>query len=132
MPPSSARTRAHFWQPSVSDLFAGFPGFILQRAARAAGTIQLDSSLGRTVCPAQKHEISVDSAITIAARNIYERKSSLDMYIRPLVAQHLCDSLLSDTSYLNSNIENWQKLNETALKNTVKEKALEQIKNVKF
>ncbi|MBN2484836.1 MAG: hypothetical protein JXB34_02570 [Bacteroidales bacterium] len=93
----------------------------------------------RSVVPAKKHKkladkhnISVDSVLTIEAWNIYERKSSLDKYIRPLVAARIADSLLKDTLYLDASVQNWQQLTEPGLKTILLEKALEQIKNEKF
>jgi hypothetical protein len=52
---------------------------------------------------AARFDITLDSALTIRAMNIYERKNSLGRYIRPVVAREIVDSLISDSVYLQQN-----------------------------
>jgi hypothetical protein len=81
---------------------------------------------------AENFDISVDSALTIAAWNIYERKPSLDKFIRPLVAQRIADSLMFDTLYLNKNIPDWQQKGDSLLQANLLQNSLELIKKEKF
>jgi hypothetical protein len=81
---------------------------------------------------AKKHGLSVDSAKTIDAWNIYERKRSIDCYIRPLIAVKIADSLKFDTIFLNNNIKDWQQISDSTLGEILMEKAYEQIKHEKF
>jgi hypothetical protein len=81
---------------------------------------------------AQKFVISVDSAMTINAWNIYERKYSLDKYIRPLVAEKIADSLAMDTVYLNKNISGWKNTEGTLLKNMLIKESYNLIRKEKF
>lgn len=79
----------------------------------------------------QRHDISVDSAITIEAMNIYERKRKLDQYIYPVVSRSLVDSLLNDTLYLTNN-KDLVDLSKIDRYNYLYNKTIEEIKKVKF
>lgn len=68
---------------------------------------------------ARKHNISVDSAITIDAWNQYELRWSVDRFVRPLVIEKLTDSLLVDTTFLNSELPNWKQSNPEELREQV-------------
>ena len=81
---------------------------------------------------ADRHSISLDSALTIAAYNRYEKSWSVEKWVRPLVAERLTDSLKSDTLWLDNNLPQWQVLSEERLKEVVSSLVKDELNNVKF
>lgn len=81
---------------------------------------------------AERLNISVDSVLTIEAFNRYEKKWSVDKYVRPLIISEIVDSIKKDSLYLNDNILNWESLPQDELDELLYEQTAEELKKTKF
>lgn len=81
---------------------------------------------------AERHAISLDSALTIAAYNQYEKSWSVDKWVRFIVTEKLTDSLKSDLLWLDKNVPQWKELSVEYLFDQVNSQVKEEIKNIKF
>ena len=76
---------------------------------------------------AKRHDISVDSAITIAAWNKYELSWSIKEFVKPIWKEKMVDSLVVDTSYLEMEVPNWENIDINKLRSTLFTKVEEEI-----